>query len=98
MEDELDADAYGDDFSESGHYASMSNDQEDDEQHAQKVNGKVENLEVLLDELRNELSSEKLEHSKTLILLQEANLIQEISSSSSKVGREKGVLRKRNLL
>lgn len=91
MEDELDADAYGDDFSESGHYASMSNDQEDDEQHAQKVNGKVENLEVLLDELRNELSSEKLEHSKTLTLLQEATLVHEISSSSSKSGRERGI-------
>ena len=37
MEDELDPDTYGDDFSESGHYASASNDQEDDEQHAQKV-------------------------------------------------------------
>ena len=36
MEDELDPDTYGDDFSESGHYASASNDQED-EQHAQKV-------------------------------------------------------------
>lgn len=91
MEDELDADTYGDDFSESGHFASASNDQEDDEQHAQKVNGKVENLEILLDELRNELSNEKLEHSKTLILLHEAILINEKTSSSSKIVREKGM-------
>lgn len=39
MEDD-DRDAYGDDFSESGHYASLSNDQED-EQHAQKVLGSL---------------------------------------------------------
>ena len=35
MEDDLDPDTYGDDFSESGQYTSL--DQEDDEQHTQKV-------------------------------------------------------------
>ena len=47
MEDELDPDTYGDDFSESGHYASASNDQED-EQHAQKVLGFLSNILILM--------------------------------------------------
>jgi hypothetical protein len=39
MEDDLDQDAYGDDFSESGRdeFMNHSNNQEDDEQHTQKV-------------------------------------------------------------
>lgn len=90
MINELDAEQYGDDFSESGNFASVSNDHDDDEQHAQKVNGQLENLEMLLDDLRSELSSEKLEHSKTINLLREASLTNEEPSSSPPTDRESG--------
>ena len=90
MQDDLDIERYGDDFSESGNFTTASNDHEDDEQHAQKVNAQVENLEMLLEDLRSELNSEKLEHSKTIILLREANLTNEEPSPSPPTEQESG--------
>lgn len=88
--DELDVEQYGDDFSESENFVSVSNDHHDDEQHAQRVNGQLENLEMLLDDLRCELNSEKLEHSKTINLLREASLSNEELSPSPPTDQDSG--------
>jgi len=58
-------DLYNDDFSDSEPNYNFSANQQDDEQHSQKVNSQLETLQAKMDELNRELQSERQEHQAT---------------------------------
>jgi hypothetical protein len=63
MEDQED-DNYNDDFSDS-ELPNNQVDDDQDEQHAQKVNGQIDSLQLAVDELKKELAFEKHSHENT---------------------------------
>ena len=78
---EMEDDNYGDDFSDNEVPR-----QDDDEQHAQKVNGKIEALQTRVEELQRELAQEKKAHDDTRRTLQ-----QELQSART-ASREENML------
>lgn len=58
-------DIYNDDFSDSEQNYNFSANHQDDEQHAQKVNSRLETMQAKLDELNRELQTERKEHQAT---------------------------------